>query len=287
MAPDRPLQLLYFESLDFWTKPAAKSAHVIVVVCFRCALVAFPFQLLRHYIAVNYTKQWTQNVHYSASNWPNETVAFCVKLQKRITNLCRICGQSNPTDFFFVFWNYVHCHQNIQCIINTTPDILLVIIWRVQRLTIRFLEIIWMHLSQYFGDFSLHFVESYLFNQFISNLIVSGGPFFLHFFTNFHRKMTQPFAAAISVPSAPHKALYWLTVCRKNSRFFFYNRTFLLAFESSPINTYVSFLMPCELFKIFVFEWFVCEPESFPICTMRAFWPWFPSFSAVWKKGFR
>lgn len=145
---------------------------------------------------------------------------FVLKLQKRITNLCRICGQSNPTDFFFVFWNYVHCHQNIQCIINTTPDILLVIIWRVQRLTIRFLEIIWMHLSQYFGDFSLHFVESYLFNQFISNLIVSGGPFFLHFFTNFHRKMTQPFAAAISVPSAPHKALYWLTVCRKNSRIF-------------------------------------------------------------------
>lgn len=54
----------------------------------------------------------------------------------------------------------------------------------------------------------------------------------------------------------------------------------LIKFEQS--NTYVSFLMPCELFNIFVFEWFVCDPESFPICTIRAFWPWLPNFSAVY-----
>lgn len=50
-----------------------------------------------------------------------------------------------------------------------------------------------------------------------------------------------------------------------------------------PMITYVSFLMPCELFRIFDFEWVVCDPESFPICTMRAFWLWLPNFRAVWK----
>lgn len=136
MAPDRLLQPLYFESLDFWMKPAAKSAHAIAVACFQCALVAFPFQLLRHYIAIEINWKWIYK--YTHGYYCFQFFNFeCVLL---IIYLCRICGQSNPTYFFFVFWNDVHRHQNIQCIINTTPYIFLIIIWRVQRLTIRFLN---------------------------------------------------------------------------------------------------------------------------------------------------
>lgn len=51
---------------------------------------------------------------------------------------------------------------------------------------------------------------SYLFDKFIGNLIICGGSFFFHFFTDFHREMAQTFAASIGIPSTSHEALYWL-----------------------------------------------------------------------------
>lgn len=54
--------------------------------------------------------------------------------------------------------------------------------------------------------------ENYLFDQFIGHLIVCGCSFFFHLFTHFHWKMAQSFATAIGIPSASHKALYWLAM---------------------------------------------------------------------------
>lgn len=193
--------------------------------------------------------------------------------------LCRICGQSNPTDLFFVFRNDVHCHQDIQCIIHAAPYILLIVVWRVQRLTIRLL----------FPDFNFDFMLITLFNKRRKNHITSSTnssatslyvvvPFSSTFLHTFIEKWRNP----LPLRSAFLRRLIKLCTdwLRSQIKLKLKMRPFI-CWEAGKHFTYVSFLMLCELFKIFVLVLF--DPDSFPICTMRAFWLWLPSFNAVYK----